>query len=153
MSKRRPPPDENHRANETPVAQARERAIAFHPAQSQPPFSLLASPDPSEHRPPSTASPLPSQGSPRKPPTMGLITEMTAVVAPFFIVMSPIISYSDQAVSMRRNKTSAGFSLDIPLIMLVASLLKFAAPARPPSPPLPPLPRRIRELEDQTRAS
>ena len=45
-------------------------------------------------------------------------------IAPFFIIMSPILSYSDQAISMRRNKSSAGFSLDIPLIMLVASLLK-----------------------------
>jgi hypothetical protein len=51
--------------------------------------------------------------------------ELTAWVAPFFIVMSPILSYADQIISMYRNKTSAGFSLDIPLIMLVASFLRF----------------------------
>ena len=53
---------------------------------------------------------------------MGFITEVTAVVAPVFIVLSPVISYSDQAISMHRKKTSAGFSLDIPLILHVASL-------------------------------
>jgi hypothetical protein len=58
-------------------------------------------------------------------------TTLTGYVAPFFIIMSPILSYSDQAVSMHRNKSSAGFSLDIPLIMLVASILKYA-PSRPP---------------------
>jgi hypothetical protein len=45
-------------------------------------------------------------------------------MAPIFIILSPILSYSDQAFSMHRNKSSAGFSLDIPLIMLVASLLR-----------------------------
>lgn len=70
---------------------------------------------------------------------LGLIKDATAVLAPVFIVLSPIISYSDQAVSMQRKKTSAGFSLDIPLIMLVSSLLKFVAPA-PSVPPLPPPP-------------
>lgn len=55
---------------------------------------------------------------------MGWFTELTGLVAPFFIIMSPILSYSDQAVSMHRNKSSAGFSLDIPLIMLVASFLR-----------------------------
>jgi solute carrier family 66, member 2 len=45
-------------------------------------------------------------------------------LAPMFLILSPIISYSDQALSMRRNRSSAGFSLDIPLIMLVASLLR-----------------------------
>lgn len=68
---------------------------------------------------------------------MGLITETTAVLAPIFIILSPIISYSDQAISMHRKKTSAGFSLDIPLIMLVASLLKLALPAPRSEPVLP----------------
>lgn len=45
-------------------------------------------------------------------------------LAPIFLILSPILSYSDQALAMRRNKSSAGFSLDIPLIMLVASLFK-----------------------------
>ncbi|KAI9740485.1 MAG: hypothetical protein M1834_005065 [Cirrosporium novae-zelandiae] len=37
---------------------------------------------------------------------------------------SPLLSYSDQIWSMHNSKSSAGFSLDIPLIMLVASVLK-----------------------------
>ncbi|KAF4120233.1 PQ loop repeat [Geosmithia morbida] len=55
---------------------------------------------------------------------MGWLTSLTGVLAPVFIVFSPFLSYGDQALSMRRNKSSAGFSLDIPLIMLVASLLR-----------------------------
>jgi hypothetical protein len=55
---------------------------------------------------------------------MGWFTDLTGIVAPFFIIASPIISYSDQALSMQRSKSSAGFSLDIPLIMLVASFLR-----------------------------
>lgn len=55
---------------------------------------------------------------------MGWILSLTQVVAPFFLVLSPIISYADQIVSMHRRKSSAGFSLDIPLIMLVASFLR-----------------------------
>lgn len=55
---------------------------------------------------------------------MGWFTDLTGMVAPLFIVASPILSYSDQAVSMQRSKSSAGFSLDIPLIMLVASFLR-----------------------------
>jgi hypothetical protein len=56
---------------------------------------------------------------------MSWLTELTGILAPFFIVMSPILSYSDQIISMHRSKSSAGFSLDIPLIMLVASFLRF----------------------------
>ncbi|KAK2775589.1 pq loop repeat protein [Colletotrichum kahawae] len=52
------------------------------------------------------------------------VTSFTGYLAPIFLIMSPVLSYSDQALSMHRNKSSAGFSLDIPLIMLVASLLK-----------------------------
>lgn len=52
------------------------------------------------------------------------VTSFTGYLAPIFLIMSPILSYSDQALAMHRNKSSAGFSLDIPLIMLVASLLK-----------------------------
>lgn len=59
---------------------------------------------------------------------MSWVTELTSYLAPFFIVMSPILSYGDQVVSMHRNRTSAGFSLDIPLIMLVASFLRFVVP-------------------------
>lgn len=56
--------------------------------------------------------------------TMGWFADILGYVAPLFIVMSPILSYSDQVISMQRNKSSAGFSLDIPLIMLVASFLR-----------------------------
>lgn len=59
---------------------------------------------------------------------MGWFTDLTGLLAPVFIVLSPILSYSDQAISMQRNKTSAGFSLDIPLIMLVASFLRSESP-------------------------
>lgn len=58
---------------------------------------------------------------------MSWFTTLTGFAAPFFIIMSPIISYGDQIVAMHRSKTSAGFSLDIPLIMLVASFLRYAA--------------------------
>ncbi|KIX08990.1 uncharacterized protein Z518_00068 [Rhinocladiella mackenziei CBS 650.93] len=44
--------------------------------------------------------------------------------APVFIILSPIMSYGDQIASMHRKKSSDGFSLDIPLIMLAASILK-----------------------------
>lgn len=55
---------------------------------------------------------------------MRWLTSLAGYVAPLFLVLSPIFSYSDQVVSMYRNKSSAGFSLDIPLIMLVASMLR-----------------------------
>ncbi|KAJ5223739.1 hypothetical protein N7468_008281 [Penicillium chermesinum] len=44
--------------------------------------------------------------------------------APFFLISSPLTSYADQIVSIHRSRSSAGFSLDIPLIMLLASILK-----------------------------
>lgn len=55
---------------------------------------------------------------------MGWLTDLTGFLAPAFIVLSPFMSYGDQALSMQRKKSSAGFSLDIPLIMLVASFLR-----------------------------
>lgn len=55
---------------------------------------------------------------------MGLVAFVSSVVAPTFIIVSPITSYADQTYSIYRNKCSAGFSLDIPLIMLVASILR-----------------------------
>ncbi|CAG9999850.1 unnamed protein product [Clonostachys byssicola] len=55
---------------------------------------------------------------------MSWLTSLTGVLAPVFLVLSPILSYGDQAYSMHRKRTSAGFSLDIPLIMLVASFLR-----------------------------
>lgn len=49
---------------------------------------------------------------------------LAGYLGPVFIVASPVLSYSDQAYSMHKRKSSAGFSLDIPLIMLVASMFK-----------------------------
>ena len=41
------------------------------------------------------------------------------------MILSPITSYADQIIAIHRSKSSDGFSLDIPLIMLVASILKY----------------------------
>jgi hypothetical protein len=56
--------------------------------------------------------------------TMTLVKWAVTHVAPVFIVTSPVTSYADQIWSMSKKRSSAGFSLDIPLIMLVASILK-----------------------------
>lgn len=40
------------------------------------------------------------------------------------LISSPLTSYADQILSIHRSRSSMGFSLDIPLIMLVASILK-----------------------------
>ena len=56
---------------------------------------------------------------------MGFFATLTGYAAPVFLILSPILSYSDQAISMYRVKSSAGFSLDIPLIMLVACICRF----------------------------
>ncbi|KAF1962499.1 hypothetical protein CC80DRAFT_531364 [Byssothecium circinans] len=52
------------------------------------------------------------------------INAVVTSIAPIFIATSPITSYADQIYNMHRTRSSAGFSLDIPLIMLVASILK-----------------------------
>lgn len=57
--------------------------------------------------------------------TMQWLASLAGFCAPLFLVLSPILSYSDQALSMHRKKSSAGFSLDIPLIMLVASFFRY----------------------------
>jgi hypothetical protein len=57
----------------------------------------------------------------------GLTSFITGFVAPIFIIISPITSYADQTYAIHRTKSSAGFSLDIPLIMLVASILRYAS--------------------------
>lgn len=59
--------------------------------------------------------------------TMTLVKWVVTHVAPVFIVTSPVTSYADQIWSMSKKRSSAGFSLDIPLIMLVASILKYVA--------------------------
>lgn len=41
------------------------------------------------------------------------------------LVTSPVTSYADQIYSIHRTRSSSGFSLDIPLIMLVASITKY----------------------------
>lgn len=69
---------------------------------------------------------------------MGWLTSVTGVLAPLFLVLSPFLSYGDQALSMHRNKSSAGFSLDIPLIMLVASFLRCETASTHPDGPSPP---------------
>ncbi|KAK4147211.1 uncharacterized protein C8A04DRAFT_9292 [Dichotomopilus funicola] len=55
---------------------------------------------------------------------MSWLTTLTGFLTPAFLILSPVLSYSDQAYSMHRTRSSAGFSLDIPLIMLIASLLR-----------------------------
>ncbi|KAJ4145529.1 hypothetical protein LMH87_004377 [Akanthomyces muscarius] len=55
---------------------------------------------------------------------MSFFTAIIGFLAPLMIALSPVLSYGDQALAMHRNKSSAGFSLDIPLIMLIASFLR-----------------------------
>jgi len=55
---------------------------------------------------------------------MGLFHWAITHIAPIFLITSPITSYADQIYSIHRTRTSSGFSLDIPLIMLLASILK-----------------------------
>ncbi|KAF2021247.1 hypothetical protein BU24DRAFT_17795 [Aaosphaeria arxii CBS 175.79] len=55
---------------------------------------------------------------------MSFINSIVTHLAPIFIATSPITSYADQIYSIHRTRSSSGFSLDIPLIMLVASILK-----------------------------
>lgn len=56
---------------------------------------------------------------------MSFFTAIIGFLAPLMIALSPVLSYGDQALAMHRNKSSAGFSLDIPLIMLIASFLRY----------------------------
>lgn len=56
---------------------------------------------------------------------MALIKWVITRIAPIFIVTSPVTSYADQIWSINKTHSSAGFSLDIPLIMLVASITKY----------------------------
>ncbi|KAL4870255.1 hypothetical protein BDV12DRAFT_63702 [Aspergillus spectabilis] len=55
---------------------------------------------------------------------MYIVSQLLEYGAPIFLVTSPLTSYTDQILSIHRNRSSAGFSLDIPLIMLIASILK-----------------------------
>ncbi|KAI9676393.1 MAG: hypothetical protein M1817_000550 [Caeruleum heppii] len=55
---------------------------------------------------------------------MGFARLLTVYIAPVFIIVSPLTSYSDQIWAIHKTRSSAGFSLDIPLIMLVASILR-----------------------------
>lgn len=63
-----------------------------------------------------------------------LLKWIIAHIAPVFIITSPVTSYADQIWSMNKNRSSAGFSLDIPLIMLVSSILKYTTPDLETSP-------------------
>ena len=62
---------------------------------------------------------------------MSLVKWVFTHIAPLFIVTSPVTSYADQIWSFHKSRSSAGFSLDIPLIMLVSSILKCALTAIP----------------------
>ncbi|KAF2427540.1 hypothetical protein EJ08DRAFT_735998 [Tothia fuscella] len=55
---------------------------------------------------------------------MGAFGWLINHIAPIFLITSPVTSYADQIYSIHRTRTSFGFSLDIPLIMLLASILK-----------------------------
>ncbi|PYH42719.1 PQ-loop repeat-containing protein [Aspergillus saccharolyticus JOP 1030-1] len=55
---------------------------------------------------------------------MYLLSQALEYGAPLFLITSPVTSYADQILSIHRSRSSAGFSMDIPLIMLVASILK-----------------------------
>ncbi|KAK0728151.1 hypothetical protein B0T26DRAFT_672732 [Lasiosphaeria miniovina] len=55
---------------------------------------------------------------------LGWLASFSGYLTPVFLVLSPLLSYTDQAISMYKARSSAGFSLDIPLIMLVASLFR-----------------------------
>ncbi|RVD88030.1 uncharacterized protein DFL_002229 [Arthrobotrys flagrans] len=55
---------------------------------------------------------------------MGVVQVLVEYVAPVFLVTSPVTSYADQIWSIHSQRSSLGFSLDIPLIMLVASILR-----------------------------
>ena len=59
-------------------------------------------------------------------PCWGFRQELRACANILFssLMISPLTSYTDQIFSINRTRTSAGFSLDIPLIMLTASILK-----------------------------
>lgn len=55
---------------------------------------------------------------------MGLMGVLITYVAPVFLITSPLTSYADQIRNIHVTKSSRGFSLDTPLIMLVASILR-----------------------------
>ncbi|KAI4241080.1 MAG: hypothetical protein L6R42_011377 [Xanthoria sp. 1 TBL-2021] len=55
---------------------------------------------------------------------MAILSTLMGVFAPIFLILSPFTSYTDQILSINRTRTSAGFALDIPGIMLTASILK-----------------------------
>ena len=56
---------------------------------------------------------------------MSFLNAIIKNIAPLFIATSPITSYADQIYSIHKTRSSTGFSIDIPLIMLVASILKY----------------------------
>jgi hypothetical protein len=62
---------------------------------------------------------------------MTFTTFITGFIAPVFIIISPITSYADQTYAIHRTRSSAGFSLDIPLIMLVSSILRYVLSTSP----------------------
>lgn len=103
-----------------------KRAVFF--ASSPPKLVAAALLCPFAHHRPTACSLSSPHDTTSTSSTMRWLTSFAGYCAPLFLIMSPILSYSDQAFSMHRNKSSAGFSLDIPLIMLVASFFRCAAP-------------------------
>lgn len=61
----------------------------------------------------------------RKKPSLRDIDLFFRILHKNSLVLSPIFSYSDQIISIHKTKNLGGFSMDIPLIMLVASILKY----------------------------
>ncbi|KAL9102027.1 MAG: hypothetical protein Q9163_002782 [Psora crenata] len=55
---------------------------------------------------------------------MAFLAPLISSLSPLFLILSPLTSYIDQILAINRNRNSAGFTLDIPLIMLTASILK-----------------------------
>lgn len=55
---------------------------------------------------------------------MAWLATLVGYLAPVFVILSPVLSYGDQALAMHRSGSSGGFSLDIPLIMLIASFFR-----------------------------
>ena len=55
---------------------------------------------------------------------MALLGTIASWLFSLFLVTSPLTSYLDTALSIRRRKSAAGFSVDVCGIMLVASLLR-----------------------------
>jgi solute carrier family 66, member 2 len=59
---------------------------------------------------------------------MVVAKQVVDIIGFVFFLTSPLTSYGDQILSMRRRKSSAGFSIDVSGIMLVARSLYYPPP-------------------------